>query len=385
MPRMNRGGLLGVRRPEDGTGAARFARHDEIARWDELIAENPDGGSPWRSHAYAESMRAQGCTPLYVLVGDLACTVIQVQAPLLGPYWYVPGPGVDSVEDVARVTHELTAFAAENGIFTVRVAAVLTDSAPARAHLVGEGFRRTLSWSTDHTILVDLTGSEQEVLGRFSTRTRRWIKRAARDNVVIERVDTTDDNLQIIYGLLMATADKRFSIPDGTTATDMFRLLQSSGNGQLFLARHDGAVVAGAFATRLGAKALYLSGASVRREAGKPEGNGLGAHGVGHAVQWEIIRWAREHGATEYDMYGSPSTAAIDDPSHPLYGVGQFKLSFNKEITDYVGCYDAPVHRGRSWLMYQSERLSVIVHRWKITGRIAPHLTLANPDLDWLR
>ncbi|MGW0176958.1 lipid II:glycine glycyltransferase FemX [Rhodococcus sp. NPDC003322] len=371
--------------PTSGNPRARFATPEEIELWDEFVVRNPDEGSVFRSHAFAESLRLQGHTPVYLFVDDLAVTAAQVRVPRLGSFWQIPGPGVSDVDDLLLVTDALVALAAENGIFTVRVDPQIREDDTVRRHLESRGLRRTISWTTDHTVLVDISGTDEEVLGRFSTRARRWIKRAARDGVVVERVEATDENCRLKYELLQATADQRFSIMNLAATTGSYQQLQAAGNGQLFFARHEGRIVAGAYAMRLGESALYLTGASVRKDPGSSEGNGLGAHGVGHAVQWEIMRWAREGGCTRYDMYGSPSSATIDDTEHPLYGVGQFKLSFNKEVTDYIGCYDVPVRRIPAWLMYRSERLAVRLHRSKLFARITGRTVRTNPDLAWFR
>ncbi|MFE3289973.1 lipid II:glycine glycyltransferase FemX [Rhodococcus sp. NPDC059234] len=330
-------------------------------------------------------MRLQGHIPVYLFVDDLAVTAAQVRVPRIGSYWQIPGPGVTDVDNLLRVTDSLVALAAENDIFTIRIDPQIEEDGAAIRRLVDRGLRRTMSWTCDHTVLVDLTGSEDEVLRRFSTRARRWIKRAARDGVVVERVEATGENCRIKYELLNATADNRFAIMSLEATIRSYQQMQEAGTGQLFLARYKGNVVAGAFAIQVGEASLYLTGASVRKDPGSSEGNGLGAHGVGHAVQWEIMRWARENDCTWYDMYGSPSSRFAEDSAHPLYGVGQFKLSFNKQITDYIGCYDVPVRRGRAWIVYQAERLMINANRSKLVSRITGHNIQENPDLAWFR
>jgi lipid II:glycine glycyltransferase (peptidoglycan interpeptide bridge formation enzyme) len=48
----------------------------------------------------------------------------------------------------------------------------------------------------------------------------------------------------------------------------------------------------------------------------------------------------KEKGVTSHDLCGTPPSDQINDPNHPYYGIGRFKTSFNKEVTDYVGTYD---------------------------------------------
>lgn len=349
---------LRPRRGSAGQPVARFAAQHEIEQWDALIDENPDGGSVWRGRAYAEGERIVGFVPVYLIVDGIACTAMEKRLPLLGRTWHLPaGPGALDVDSLLRFTKALTNFAAAQGVFTLRIEPQIRDNEPDRRRLLDAGFRPSHMWSPQHTVLVDLTGSEADVLSRFSQSTRRWIKRSARDGVVVDRVEASDENCRQMHELLTATADKRFPIRNLAELTATYQGMQAAGNGQLFFARFEEALVAGAFMMKVGRSALYLNGASVRKEEGQSKENGLGAHGVGHAVQWEAMRWAREFGATRYDLCGAPSAANADDPAEPLYGVGKFKRTFDKEIVDYIGCYDVPVRRIRSEILYQQERV----------------------------
>lgn len=363
--------------------AARLAEPHEIDNWDEHLARNPDGGSVFRCHAFAESLRLQGHEPQYLFVGDLAVTAVRVRVPRIGTFWQIPGPGVTDVDDLFRVIDALVPLAAANDIFSIHVDPLLAEVEADQARLRARGYWRTITWTNDHSIVVDISGTEEEVLRRFSTRSRRWIKRAARDGVVVTRVEATDENCRLKYELLKATSDARFAIPSPAAAAATYQQLQAAGNGQLFFAHYDGVLVAAGYAMRAGTTSLYLTGASVRKDAGSSEANGLGAHGVGHAVQWEMMRWARENGCTSYDMYGTPSSRYIDDPKHPLYGVGQFKLSFSKEVTDYIGCWEVPVRRTPAWIMHMAERLTVNLNRIKLVSRFTGHNAQYNPDLAW--
>jgi len=63
-------------------------------------------------------------------------------------------------------------------------------------------------------------------------------------------------------------------------------------------------------------------------------------YGASHLLQWRVIEWAKTHGSQLHDFCGAPPASEINNPEHPHYGIGRFKTSFNKEVTDYVGAYD---------------------------------------------
>ena len=77
----------------------RPATADEISRWDQLVAGNPDGGNTLQSRAWGEFKRSRGWTPLYrvheVGLSRLAVLVLERRVAGAGRLWYLPkGPGV---------------------------------------------------------------------------------------------------------------------------------------------------------------------------------------------------------------------------------------------------------------------------------------------------
>jgi len=51
----------------------------------------------------------------------------------------------------------------------------------------------------------------------------------------------------------------------------------------------------------------------------------------------------KEHGISTYDFCGTPPAAELKNKEHPYYGLGLFKTSFTKNVTDFVGVYDQPI------------------------------------------
>lgn len=348
--------MAGSEHGEIGTreSGVRVATADEVARWDELIAANPDGGDVWRGRDFAEHKREFVRYHLvYLVVNGQAVTVHEKRIPLLGKLWYLPaGPTGADVEDVLGAVRAIADHARTRDVFLIRIEPRLADSDDARRRLRGAGLTPVPydMLPNASTVVLDISGEPDQVMARFSTRARRWIRRADRDGVRVERVSATDANCRRLYDLLSATAQGRFGIRGYDYMAAIWKRYEASGNGQLFFAHFEGEVVAGAFAMKLGDHALYKDGASVRKRADTSAENGLGAHGVGHAVQWAIIGWAKEHGCTRYDMCGTSPSASADDKTHEFHGITEFKRSFNKEILDHIGAYDLPVSESKARL-----------------------------------
>lgn len=89
---------------------------------------------------------------------------------------------------------------------------------------------------------------------------------------------------------------------------------------------------------------MYKDGASIRQRT---------AYGASHLLQWHVINWAKQKGSVEHDLAGCPPIKDINNPDHPFYGLGRFKTSFNKTVTEYVGAYEVPVKLWKAKLWHK--------------------------------
>lgn len=347
----------------------REATPAEIARWDDFVVAADDGGDVWRGLDNAKAKETLGYSIRYLFVGDDAVTVHVKNVPLLGQLWIVPsGPSGTSLDEVLPKTRALAAHAAAHGAFVLRIDPRVRADDSVRDRLRGEGFRAAGMFTPNqHTVVLDLSGGEEAVLASLSKNARRAIKRADRDGVVVERVPATDENCDIMYEMLAATGSGRFGVRSRDYCRFAYQRYAEQGNGQMFFAKVDGQVHAASFEILLGNKSLGLHGGSIRRD-GEAAKNGLGSRGTGHALQWEVLRWAIERGATSYDMCGTPPSWEADNPDNYFYGIGKFKRSFRDEVIDYTGAWDVALDSWKSLLWangYEREcrRFSILVWR----------------------
>jgi lipid II:glycine glycyltransferase (peptidoglycan interpeptide bridge formation enzyme) len=97
---------------------------------------------------------------------------------------------------------------------------------------------------------------------------------------------------------------------------------------RLYLARHDGDLIAATIVVAVGEHVWYSYGASadVKREL-RPS----------NAVQWRMLTDAHAVGATVYDLRGISDTLVESDP---LFGLLRFKLGTGGEVVEYAGEWD---------------------------------------------
>lgn len=331
--------------------AARLATPEEAAHWNELIAANPGGGEVWAGDEYLAAKRHGRYEPRRVMVdrpgqSALAVGVLVKRVPFLGEWWHLPaGPPGEDLRTVLDATAAVGALARAYGAFMLKIEPRLLAGAAAERTLRAAGAIPSVRIVPNpSTVLVDASGTEQEVFARIGKKARNAINRAARDGIEVSQVPASAENCAAFYALLSETADGRFVLREERYYRDFWQGFERTGNGQLFFAMRDGVLLAGAFAMALGDKTTYKDGASLREKS---------AYGASHALQWAVLCWANARGARVHDLCGAPSAARVDDRTHPLHGVGQFKRSFQPEVTDYVGAFDLPLKPAayRLWAM----------------------------------
>lgn len=331
----------------------RPASLEELARWDELVAANPDGGNSLQSYAWGEFKGRWGWRPQrYVAtVGgrQVAIQFLTRLVPLIGTVWYCPkGPGVTTQADLLELVEQIKA-ANLSAIFVKLEPEVLQSEADNKALASAGLVKGARDLQSKSTILIDLAGGEEAVLASFNQSARRNIRKAEAGGVRVEPVAATPTNLETMYRLMAATeARARYGLRPAEYFTDYWRSQAEAGQGQLLFARHEGDVLAGIFVTYIGHRAWYKDGGSfdLKRELQ-----------ASYAMQWETMRWLIGRGVTSYDLVGvpNPDELGIGNARQGLY---VFKSKFNPEITEFIGCWDLPLSNRYSFWLGYGERIA---------------------------
>jgi lipid II:glycine glycyltransferase (peptidoglycan interpeptide bridge formation enzyme) len=190
---------------------------------------------------------------------------------------------------------------------------------------------------------VPLAGrSLDEVFAGFNQLWRRNVRKAEKAGV--EVVQGGYDDLAAFHAVYVVTARRDHFTPRPLA---YFQRMWTALSGEdpdrirLYLARHEGEVVAATTWVRVGAHVWYSYGASadVKREV-RPS----------NAIQWRMLCDAHAAGASVYDLRGISDTL---DPDDHLFGLIQFKLGTGGEAVEYLGEWDFPInpllYRGFRW------------------------------------
>jgi vancomycin resistance protein VanK len=189
--------------------------------------------------------------------------------------------------------------------------------------------------------------TEDDVLAGMNQLWRRNIRKADKAGVRVTRGGP--HQLEAFHELYVHTAQRdHFTARPFSYFQTMFDAMGAEDPGRitLWLAHHEGDLVAATIAVRVGTHAWYSYGAS---SSDKREVRGS------NAVQWAMIRDAIDQGADVYDLRGITDTL---DPDDPHVGLIQFKVGTGGEAVESVGEWDLPLNRMlyRGFQLYLTRR-----------------------------
>jgi lipid II:glycine glycyltransferase (peptidoglycan interpeptide bridge formation enzyme) len=201
-----------------------------------------------------------------------------------------------------------------------------------RAPSTEEGFA---AGQPQYVFQVPLAGrTEDELLKGFNQLWRRNIKKSEKLGVTVRQ--GAADDLPAFHALYLETAERdHFTGRPLSYFQRMWEAMRAEDPDRirLYLAEHEGDLVAATTMVRVGQHAWYSYGAS---STAKREVRGS------NAVQWAMLRDAAAAGATVYDLRGITDTLAEDDPH---FGLIQFKLGTGGEAVEYLGEWDLPLNK----------------------------------------
>lgn len=174
------------------------------------------------------------------------------------------------------------------------------------------GFRARESTALDR-YFVDASLSEEEQRNSLSSQWRRNLKTAQKGGLEISFGASAEDIAAFQHVYTEMVARKRLNYPglDHVALMPELARLPESMRLQLALARKDGVVIAGLAFSVTGDVAYYVFGAT----------SDAGVKALaGYALQWETIRWLREHGGARWYELGGQGDPGIQQFKKGLAG-----------------------------------------------------------------
>jgi peptidoglycan pentaglycine glycine transferase (the first glycine) len=298
------------------------------AAWDALLERQPEGNL-LQSWYWGELQSRFGWTIDRLVVGDGShglCSLQRSRALIPGAgIYYVPRGPVSAQPARLPLLDELGRRARAGGGLVLRVEpnALTGDEWPA--FFEGRGFLKGKPVQPQATQLLDISPDPDALKAGFKPKTRYNLNLAERKGV---EVRSTRD-VAAFARLASATAKRQgIHLPGAAYYQAALDLFDPSDAVRLYLAFHDGDLLAGIMVFRFGKTAYYLFGGSTdqKREL-MPN----------YLLHWRAMLDFRALGCDTYDWWGVPEEPA---PDHPWFGLYRFKTGFGGETVRYIGLYE---------------------------------------------
>jgi len=304
----------------------RILEKSESPQWDEFVKKHPLGTvhqmSAWGRFQNRSKLRDKSWIIAIlenekIIGGSL---VIRHKMPRKMSFLYCPrGPLLDYTapqEMLDLITTKLKSIAKEENTIFLRIDPPLEELPSIKGFTKGKGFQ------PEHTLILDLTLSEEEILKQMKPKGRYNIKLAQKKGVKVRKADpknieTYNKDIADFYKILQETTSRDgFSGHNEEFYHSMLEVLIPEEMAELYLAEYEGEILGGLIATFSNHKCIYYYGASsnTNRNLMAP-----------YLLQWEAIQEAKSRNYKTYDFLGiAPNNAK----NHPWQGVTEFKKKF---------------------------------------------------------
>lgn len=228
---------------------------------------------------------------------------------------------IDKIKEVDEQERAIL-FRIDPGVF-------VNDSVTASVYRTLAFKRSYKNIQPKHSLILNLSPSEDTLLNRMKSKTRYNIKLAAKHEVEVKRADSLDQ-IVVLTDLIRETAQRdKFKPHPLRYYKTQFEVLHPAGIQDLFIAYYQEEPIAAILINTFGSTATYVHGAS------SYEHRNLMAP---YLLQFAAILTSKDKGITTYDFWGyHPS------PNHPWAGISRFKQGFNPQPVQYIGTLELPL------------------------------------------
>lgn len=277
----------------------------------------------WQSTLWEKAKQESGCRTFRFENRSASTLVIERKPHFLKFWkktmWEIPRAPVGSLKDFEALLKMVFDAAVQNGVLWVRVYPPFGNDVVWDRF--SESFWQGLQIKTApeifpiHTLMLDLTLSNDELLAQMKPKGRYNIRLAEKKGVVIRE----EKDIKNFWKLMQETAKRDgFTSCKKHTYEDLLKVFREDA---LLLSAFspEGDLLASKIFTIADEFAVYNYGASSSKNR---------QYMAPYLLQWKAMEWAKQRGAKVYDFLGiSPE----DDERHKLASVADFKLKFGGE------------------------------------------------------
>lgn len=261
------------------------------------------------------------------VAGMFSCSIKDAKR---GRYLEVPGGPLLDWNDEATldvIVKQLRAIGHRHNCVFIRIRTQLPDT--PKHHQIMHTIRAKESLihvTADHTTIVDLNRTEDELLSAMRQQTRYEIRRSEKRGINVTRVASLE-NIERFHALQAETAKRQNFI---APSLEYLRAICTAfgDNAYMYEASKDGVSLNLAIALKFENEIAYFEAASTTDAKKEP-----GAY----AIIWRLMLDAKAEGVASLNLWG---TAPAHTPTHRYAGVTTFKRGFGGRDVAYLPAHD---------------------------------------------
>ncbi len=253
-----------------------------------------------------------------------------------GKYLEIPcGPLIDwsDAKNVDSVFKRIAEVAKEEKCVFVRVRPQLINTPENMKILKDLGLVESpMHLAAEHTVMVDLTSTEEEMLAKMRRQTRYEVRRADKLGIVVTH-DNSEKIFEEFHQVQAETAKRQNFVPP-SLKTLMAEREAFGDNATIYIAKTaEGEEIAYGLVIRDGLEGDYYEAASTPLNRKMP-----GAY----ALLWQAMKDLKKEGHTRFNLWG---IAPPGQPNHRYAGVTTFKTGFGGDVVEYVPAHDLVISK----------------------------------------
>lgn len=307
-----------------------------MIKWEEIIKKYPEANF-LQSPEYAKMNEILGCKVQIEDFDGKAWALLIIRNAKRGRYMEIPcGPLVDFNDSklVKTVFDKIIEVAKQEKCVFVRMRPQLSASDKNLKLLASLGFKKSpMHLAAEHTVMIDLTKSEEELLADMRRQTRYEVRRA--DKVGIKVSTSSDEKIFEEFHKVQAETAKRQNFVPPNLKTLLAEKEAFGKDIVIYKATLENEPVAYGLIIKNGSEADYYEAASTLLNRKMP-----GAY----ALLWQAMKDLKKEGYLRFNLWG---IAPAGQPNHRYAGVTTFKTGFGGEVVEFVPAHDLVLSKMR--------------------------------------
>lgn len=311
-------------------------------KWTEVVKKFPEANI-LQSPEYGKVNEILGDKAITEEFGGQGWGLLIVRHAKRGRYLEIPcGPLIDWTDEktVKKAIATITEVARREKCVFVRLRPQLLASEENLRLLKGLGLKKSpMHLAAEHTVMIDLKPSLEELLAGMRRQTRYEVRRAEKLGLTVEQ-GRDEAMFREFHAVQRETARRQGFVPP-KLATLLAEREGFGPNATIYRARNaEGEAVAYGLILRAGQEGDYYEAASTPLNRKLPGAD---------AVIWQALQDLEKDGFQRFNLWG---IAPEGEPHHRYAGVTTFKKGFGGEVVQYVPAHDlviAPTRYAANW------------------------------------